>query len=238
MWIGVHARYVCRFVAAFVPLLAQWSAWSQTPAWQAGVAKVTLRADLNRQPGTAFVVALEKGTAFLVTSAHVVEGDPNPQIEFVAAPRKPYPTTERNIQEADTYGLRGLALLVVNNPPSGLKVLPPSPVAPGQGDAVIVAGYPAPIREFTVADSTIGAISGEDLVLNRETGEGFSGGPVLRDGSVVGLVFGHKSGFGVAIQSADVRTYLKVRACCGVHNSSRRVRVRNKFPQMSAGSRR
>jgi len=37
---------------------------------------VTLRDDPRRRPGTAFVVAMEDGKAYLVTSAHVVEGGP------------------------------------------------------------------------------------------------------------------------------------------------------------------
>ena len=207
-WIRVHTRSV---LAVFVPLLVQWPVCSQAPAWHAGVAKVTVRADLSLEPGTAFVVAVEDGKAFLVTSAHVVEGDPNPQIEFVADRRKQqYSCTVQNSQPRETHGLHGLAILVVNNPPAGISVLPPSiSPRPIQGENVIVAGYPAPIREFMVTDTTVGAFKGGDLVLNRDTGKGYSGGPVLRNGSVVGLVFGREAGFGLAVPSSLVQNYLQ-----------------------------
>lgn len=200
-------RFLCRFIGVFVLLAGQWPVWGQTPAWRAGVAKVIVRADLNRQPGTAFVVARQEGTAFLVTSAHVVEGDSNPRIEFVAASLKQYPSTVRNLQARDTHGLHGLALLVVNNPPAGLTVLQPSGLGAKQEDSVIVAGYPAPIGELTVTDTTVGGVSDGDLVLNHETGTGYSGGPVLRSGSVVGLVFGTEGHFGLAVQTAEILTY-------------------------------
>ena len=205
----VHLSRFSRFLVVFIPLLAQWPVWSQTTAWQEGIAKVIVRADLYREPGTAFVVAIKDGTAFLVTSAHVVEKDSNPQIEFVAFPRKQYPSRVENQQDSDIYGLHGLALLVVDNPPAGLTVLPPSASRAEQGDSVIVAGYPAPIGEFTVTDTTVGAIRGEDLVLNFETGTGYSGGPILRNGSVVGLVYGAEGRFGFAVPSTVIRTYLE-----------------------------
>lgn len=151
-------RSACQSVAMFGLLLVPWLAWPQTPAWQAGIAKVAVRADLSRQAGTAFVVALEPGTALLVTSAHVVEGDASPQIEFVAAPRKQYAATVQSFQARDTYGLHGLAIIVVKNPPAALNVLPPSGSAPlARGDTATIAGYPAPIGEFTVTDTTVGA---------------------------------------------------------------------------------
>jgi hypothetical protein len=213
-WVSVTsslsgARFPCRLIGVFVLLLGQWPAWGQTPTWRAGVAKVIVRADLYREPGTAFVVALQDSTAVLVTSEHVVEGDSSPLIEFAAAPLRQYSSTVRNPQVRDTHGLHGLAVLVVNNPPTGITVLQQSSSEAKQEDNVIAAGYPAPIGELTVTDTTtVGGIRGGDLVLNRETGKGYSGGPVLRNGSVVGLVFGVEGHFGLAVPAADIRTYL------------------------------
>ena len=201
---------VLRFYPLSVLLLVPWLAWSQPSDWQAGIAKVSMRADPPMVPGTAFVVALEAGTAYLVTSAHVVEGDASPQIEFAAAPRKkPYASKVQHPQGRDSYGLHGLAILEVENPPSGLRVLLPSVPRPARGQAVSVAGYPAPIGEFIVTDTTVGGLRGGDLVLNYETGPGYSGGPVVRDGFVVGLVFGTEGRFGLAVPVGDIQKYLQ-----------------------------
>src|SRR5579862_4074481 len=81
---------------------------AESQAWQAAIAKVTVRSDLNRTPGTAFVVAMRNQTAYLVTSAHVVAGDDSPTIEFRAAPDAPRKARTRNIQGVDPE--HGLAL--------------------------------------------------------------------------------------------------------------------------------
>jgi formylglycine-generating enzyme required for sulfatase activity len=193
--------------ASVVLLLAYVPLWSQTTAWHAGIAKVTTRTGLNKLPGTAFVVALRAGSAYLVTGAHVVEGDSNPRIEFVADPDRSYQATIRHLEAGEE---RGLALLVVPSPPEGvLTLLEAGPPAPAIGTRVDVAGFPASLGgSFTVLDTTIAARQGRDLVLSRETGEGFSGGPVVREGGVVGLVFG-REGFGRAVGSASLREYLE-----------------------------
>jgi len=187
-------------------LLAALLLWGQAPVWQAGIARVIPRADLNRRPGTAFVVALRGGSAFLVTSAHVVAGDPSPTIEFVADPENPVPATVRHLEASDE---RGLAILVVGKPPTGVRATQESgPPGLAIGERVTVAGFPAPIDRFTAVDTTIATVQGRDLLLSRETGEGFSGGPVLRDGAVVGLVYG-RDNFGKAVGSASIRQYVE-----------------------------
>lgn len=201
-----HAYSVCRLAGVLVLLLAPWSAWNQSPAWHAGVAKVTVREDLNRQAGTAFVVAVDDGKAYLVTSAHVVEADPNPQIEFVAVPRKQYKSTVRHVEGGEEHGL---ALLEVGKPPASVQVLQPSP-RPVIGQRVTAAGFPASVGSFTAIETTVATFRGRELALGFETGAGFSGGPVLSEkGAAVGLVFGRTPGFGLAVESADVRTYLE-----------------------------
>jgi hypothetical protein len=47
--------------------------WSQTSDWQSGVAQVLAE---GKSPGSGFVVAVRSGRAYIVTCAHVVEGDP------------------------------------------------------------------------------------------------------------------------------------------------------------------
>jgi len=162
----------------------------------------------GKSPGTGFVVSLRAGQSYLVTSAHVVEGDAGPAVVFLADPdRKSYPARVVDVEGGDP---RGLALLLVETPPAGLRVIEPQPVPGVAPDtSVRVAGFPVAIGAFTVLPATVASIKGRDFYLSPETGEGFSGGPVLVDGRVVGLVFGREGGFGKAVSVAVVAPYLR-----------------------------
>ncbi len=175
--------------------------WCQTPAWHSGIAKVSAK---NRAAGTAFVVAVNASSAYLVTSAHVVEGNANPLIAFERNPEKLYRATVRDVEGGDE---RGLALLIVGNPPQGLNVLPASASESALQAKVDVAGYPS--GDFTIVDTTVASRKGRDIRLSRETGEGFSGGPVLQNGGVVGMIYGRQQGFGMALGLDSIQAYLK-----------------------------
>ena len=193
-----------------VPCLAgvAFPAWGQTPGWQASIAKVSVDAKLNRTPGTAFVVAIDGQTVFLVTCAHVVENESSPQVEFTAAAYKPFPATVRAREPGDNP--RGLALLVVANAPPEVRALPLAAEAnPVPGERVIVAGFPRPKGQFLAPETTIAGYEGLDLSLSRETPAGFSGGPVLRGDVAVGVVYGNEAGYGTALVSDSVRAYLR-----------------------------
>src|SRR5205085_10146272 len=76
------------------------------------------------------------------------------------------------------------------------------------GTAVLVAGYPASVGTFTVVAGTIASVRGTELYLAPDTDEGFSGGPVVLNGRVAGIVFGH-GGFGRAVPSGIIDLYLQ-----------------------------
>jgi hypothetical protein len=198
-------RWTIRACGLFCAVLP---ACGQRSSWDMSIAKVSVRAELNRAPATAFVVAIRNQTAFLVTSAHVVAGDDSPMIEFRADPDHPQKAILRNIQGADPD--HGLALLAVYNPPASVQALALAGGArPVAGQAVRIAGYPAQMGGFLAPSTTIAGVNGQDLILALQTDEGFSGGPVLReDGSVVGLVWGHSGSYGVAMVAELVKLYL------------------------------
>jgi sulfatase modifying factor 1 len=180
----------------------------QTPGWQSSIAKVSVDPELNRVPGTAFVVAVEGQTAFLVTCAHVVEGDSGPRVEFLAVAYRTFTATVRAREPGDNP--RGLALLVVENPPPGLRALPLAvPTDAVIGEDVVVAGYPSPKGQFFAPKTSIAGFAGQDLNLSRETPPGFSGGPVIRGDSAIGIVYGNEPGSGAALISETVGTYLR-----------------------------
>lgn len=190
-------------------LLACGTQFAQMPDWQRGVAKVTIDAKFERKPGTAFVVALNGGMAYLVTSAHVVAGERNPVLYFGAdtsTEPKPYPAAIHALNAEDQ--VHGLAILKVKDPPAAVKVLEPVKATPAQGERVLIAGYPAPGFRLRVLDPVISDTEGFDLILSINAGEGYSGGPVLHNTAVVGLYFGFTEE-GKAADFSFVDLYLK-----------------------------
>jgi formylglycine-generating enzyme required for sulfatase activity len=192
-------------------LFAPWALWGQSasPGWQASIAKVSVDPKLERTPGMAFVVAVTGQTAYLVTCAHVVVEESSPRVEFRAAPLREFRATVRAREPGDNP--RGLALLIVENVPPGVQALPLAVSAnPVEGERVVVAGFPRPGLRFLAPETTIAGYEGQDLTLSRETVEGFSGGPVLRGDSAIGIVYGREAGgYGAALLSDVVRTYLR-----------------------------
>jgi len=192
-------------------LLVPWALWGQSasPGWQASIAKVSVDPKLERTPGTAFVVAVTGQTAYLVTCAHVAVDESSPRVEFRAAPLREFRATVRALEPGDNP--RGLALLVVENVPAEVQALPLAASAnPVEGERVVVAGFPRPGSRFLAPETTIAGYEGQDLTLSRETVEGFSGGPVLRGDSAIGIVYGREAGgYGTALVSDTVRTYLR-----------------------------
>lgn len=174
--------------------------------WQTGVAKVSVKPSLEKNPGTAVVVAIKGDTAFLVTCFHVIEGDSSPRVEFVAAPSKALTATRKDYQKGS--GDRGLALLQVEGVPKSIHPIPLG-TSGSVGDAVIVAGFPAPDQVFTVVNANIASKMGLDISVSYDTAEGFSGGPVIQAGSAVALVWGHESGFGRAMPASIVKEYVE-----------------------------
>ena len=50
-----------------------------------GVVKITAQVEGKTKVGTGFIVRVEKNAAYIVTAAHVIEGDPQPQVTFQAS---------------------------------------------------------------------------------------------------------------------------------------------------------
>jgi hypothetical protein len=179
---------------------------AQAPSLINAIAKVRVRPALGRPLATAFVVAVKEGTAWLVTSAHVIAGDQTPTIEFAAAPGRLYNATIRAFEGDDE---RGLALLVVANVPAGIKALPRSADPIALRDSVSVGGYPASVPALAQLNTSIEVLSGRDLFLKDVTEEGFSGGPVLRNDAVVGIVYGHEGRRGKALGASSIVPFLE-----------------------------
>jgi len=175
---------------------------------EAGVVKIT--SEVSGKIGTGFIVQLTRDIAYIVTASHVVEGEQEPKIEFF---------TQRNIPvAASVVGLeggdpRGLAILLVRgeeNLPSGLSALPLSPsVHLKSGDEITVIGFPRLAGPWSVIKGSIVSRRGRDIFFDGTIDEGNSGGPMMREGQVAGLVTGLSGPYGCAIPAVSVQLFLE-----------------------------
>ncbi|MEO5862614.1 MAG: trypsin-like peptidase domain-containing protein [Burkholderiales bacterium] len=179
-------------------------------ALRAGVVKINSLSDGKRKTGAGFIVKLEPNIAYIVTAAHVVEGDAAPQVEFFTRQNVSVKAEVRKIEGGD---LQGLALVVVR----GQENLPPGLVSlqlavslqlKGGGDQVSAIGFPGGVASWGVLRVNVVSLEGRNIVLSKDLEEGNSGGPVIKDNQVVGLVIGLNQGFGLAVPASIVRTVL------------------------------
>ena len=199
------ACLVLGVLAANVAVLAQ-----ATERHKAAVVKVTAEVEGSRRTGTGFIVRLDRDVAYILTASHVVEGDNRPEIEFF---------TQRNATiEADTAHIeggdpRGLALLIVRGKeklPQGIAALP---LAEGTdlrgGEAVTAIGFPQGAGPWAVVRATVASREGRDLTLDGNIDEGNSGGPILMQDAVVGVITSVDGKFARAVPAALVRLVLE-----------------------------
>jgi S1-C subfamily serine protease len=173
---------------------------------QAGVVKITAKPPgATLRTGTGFIVRLENDAAYVVTAAHVVAGDPQPKVEFFTKRNLPVPSEVLGVEGDDE--VRGLALLVVRgreNLPKGLRALPLAETMRfSGGEDIIMIGFPGNAGPWNVVKGNISSRQGRDLYFSPPVDSGHSGGPILQNGKVVGIVAaaGRSSGRGVIARS-------------------------------------
>ena len=173
-------------------LLPGFTTWAQDlNALKAGVVKITAQ-PLQGSPkvGTGFIIRQEEGLVYIVTAAHVVAGDQNPRVEFLPRRNVPVPASVLHLEGEDE--VRGLALLVVrgkDNLPPGLRVLRLAPATGlSGGEDIVVIGFPRISAPWAVSKGSVVGRQGRDIDLDAAVDKGNSGGPVLMNGRVVGVV--------------------------------------------------
>lgn len=191
-----------------VLLLIVLPAQAQTPAeLRSGVVKITSTAEGVRRTGTGFVVQTSGDAIYIATASHVVEGDKKPKVAFHAEPNS---DVEAQVVKIESGDPKGLALLVVRNNVRRLlrdvRVLQFSSANDlAAGDAVTAIGFPQGGGGWAVVPATVASREGRDLVLSGNIAEGNSGGPIIKDGGVVGLVTGTQGQYARATPSVIVR---------------------------------
>ncbi|HSF11177.1 MAG TPA: SUMF1/EgtB/PvdO family nonheme iron enzyme [Nitrospirales bacterium] len=153
---------------------------------KAGVVKIT--AINPNRIGTGVIVGVKDRTAYIATASHVIEGDPLPQVTFYQDRSHSYPAKIQGMEGGNPKGLA--ALVVEGDLPSGIRPLPFH--VEGKltgGEKVTVIGFPRLVPvPWAVAEATITGLVWPDLIFTGPVEEGNSGGPLLSNGKIVGLI--------------------------------------------------
>lgn len=173
---------------------------------QTGVVKIIAKSSGgSSKVGTGFIVRLEMGAAYIVTAAHVISGDPQPKVEFFTRRNLPIATEVLGLEGDDD--VRGLALLLVRGSeklPTGLKALHLAErIRFSGGEDILMIGFPRNAGPWAFVKGNISSRQGRDLYFSPAVDSGHSGGPILQNGKVVGVVAvaGQSSGRGLIARS-------------------------------------
>jgi len=136
-----------------------------------------------------------------VTAAHVTEGDPKPTVTFFPLAQQPFAAQVIGIEGGDPHGLA--ALRVAGPIPEGVVALAldlTTKVA--GGEAVTFIGFPRALPPWTVSTGNLSGLKGPTLAFQALVEEGHSGGPLLRNGEVIGVVSDARERLGYAVPAS------------------------------------
>jgi formylglycine-generating enzyme required for sulfatase activity len=194
------------------------SAWAENyDALRAGIVKVTTT---DGRIGTGFVVQIDGNNAYVVTASHVVEGEQNPALTLYQRQNDPLRGQVLHMEGGDP---RGLALVKISgNLPSGLTVLPLAAENVRPDESIVLIGFPLGGGAWMPVIGQVGTPNNKDMTMSAIVEDGNSGGPVLYNRQVAGVVMkqsGEKT-FGKAVPISIVKTTLENWGV-GVGNASR-----------------
>ena len=149
----------------------------------AGIGRLFQRRDGSSEwIGTAFAI----GPRAFLTAKHVVDGY-SPQEVVLGAPLFDPPQRLRRIER---HPERDVALLLLDPAAPVVEPLALAEHGPEVGDAVVCAGFSHPHRALNQFDTQISSYDGvaAQFIAKEDIARGMSGGPVRRDGAVVGVI--------------------------------------------------
>jgi formylglycine-generating enzyme required for sulfatase activity len=179
----------------------------QVASIKAGVVKIVTAP--GSKTGTGIVVRRDPDEAWIATAMHVVSNADKISVLFQGA-GKSWTAEAKNI-EFDNPA-QGLALLrVAGQLPAEVIALPlATDLAVSGGEQVNVIGHQPSTGDWGVLTGTISGRKGRELVIQVPIQEQTSGGPVIVNGRVVGLVQRRDpSGqFGYAVTAQAIKEYV------------------------------
>ncbi|HBP86867.1 MAG TPA: hypothetical protein DD706_04130 [Nitrospiraceae bacterium] len=173
-----------------------------------GVVKITSLVNGQPNVGTGFIVRLDKDAAYIVTAAHVISGDSKPQVWFFPLPHQSFGSQVLGIDGTNENGLA--TLRVSDSIPDGLAALPLDQTTQvSGGETITFIGFPPNLAPWTVSTGSISGRKGPHLMFQALVEEGHSGGPLLLDGKVIGVVTDAQGRLGYAVPTPVLAIALK-----------------------------
>ncbi len=174
-------RVIMVLLMIVYPLLAS---AQDAASLRAGVVKIKSTLNNKSRTGSGFVVAVDGSTTYIVTAAHVVEGDANPKVEFFGRQNTPI-----NAEVVKQESRVDLAVLKVQGAPQSTPLAFESAAKPKVGDEVVAFGFPQGGGSWLMSKADIAGREGLDLIVSGAAiDQGNSGGPLIKDSKVVGVV--------------------------------------------------
>lgn len=167
-----------------------------------GVVKITTEFSNTRKVGTGFIAAQGKKHLYIVTASHVVEGETEVphaiQVTFFTHQEEAFAA---KIVKKEGGDPRGLALLKVKGDlPDDVQILSwDATTSVSGGEEIHLIGFPrVGGNAWAVTKGTLSGFDGPVLKFSGAVAEGNSGGPVLYQGRVIGVVMEVTGQFGNA----------------------------------------
>jgi S1-C subfamily serine protease len=161
------------------------------------------------ETGTGFIVKINGESVYIVTAAHVVAGDQQPHVYLFTQQHTPLVATVIDMEGGDTKGLALLSLKADARILSGLHALRIGYTSQlGGGESVKVIGFPGSTSLWSVDSGSIKRLEGRNLVFSGAIREGNSGGPVIFNGQVVGLVTDTTQSDAYALRAENIVIYV------------------------------
>ncbi len=174
-----------RVIMTLLIVLCSSLAFAQdTASLRTGVVKIKSTLNNKSRTGSGFVVAVDAGTTYIVTAAHVVEGDPSPTVEFFARQNAPV-----NAEVVKQELRVDLAVLKVDGAPQSIALAFETTAKPKVGDEVVAFGFPQGGGSWLMSKADLAGREGPDLIVSGAAiDQGNSGGPLIKDGKVIAVV--------------------------------------------------
>ena len=196
--------------AAILQCLLAFDAWPQEiETLQRGVVKVVAKSSgQTRTPGTGFIVRREANALYVVTASHVAEGGDEIGVEFFSA-RGLYPARILGMEGGDPQGLA--VLMVDGETPADVAVLIMNREATVQaGEPVTMIGFPRNVGvPWAVTKGALVGRRGRTIVFSGAIDEGNSGGPLIKDNQILGVITSAQGPYAYASPSLIVQYALE-----------------------------
>jgi Trypsin-like peptidase domain len=204
-----HLRFGGVFIASMlgIIILTNLASAQESQPYKAGV--VRIQNTKFSEVGAGFVLKVDKDRAYIITAAHVVRGDGHPNVYFFNRPNDPFQAVLVNREDDDQ---KGLALLEVKANKEVMKGLAPLKLGDyfvKGGESVEVIGFPDGTTIWSVTRANVSRLEGRNLVFTGPIRGGNSGGPVLFNGQVIGLVTDTIQDLDYALRAENIAIYIK-----------------------------